>query len=261
MSKNLKERLKSGEIVYGPWCVLPSPSVINVIASTGVDFVIIDMEHGPHDFETLENMIRAAEVTGCEALVRVATNEETIILKALDLGASGIIVPHIETKEDAERAISYAKYYPMGSRGFSPFTRAGGYSLIGVSNHAEKQNEKTILILLIEGEGGFRHLDDILSITDLTNKIDGIYIGAYDLSQSLGMPGAVDNPVVRSSMADMIKKIRAKGITAGGYVAKNEDDITWMKDMGMQLITLLPDCTVLYHAFEERYPSIRKKEG
>jgi len=258
MKTDLKSRLQSGETVYGPWCVIPSASVINIVASTGVDFVIIDMEHGPHDFETVENMIRAAEIEGCASLVRVAANEETLILKALDLGTSGVIVPHIETKEDAERAISYTKYYPIGTRGFSPFTRAGGYSLHGVRHHAERQNEATILILLIEGKRGMKNLDEILTIEKLRDKVDGIYIGAYDLSQSLGLPGEVDHPSVKSAMHDMVKKIRGKGLSAGGYVAKDDDDIRWMKDMGMQIITLLPDCTVLYHAFESRYAHLRK---
>lgn len=261
MEKNLKQKLRTGEVVFGPWCVLSSPSVINVIASTGVDFVIIDMEHGPHDFETVEDMIRAAEVVDCAPLVRVATNDETFILKALDLGAAGVIVPHVETKEDAELAIDYAKYHPIGRRGFSPFTRAGGYSLEGVSKHATRQNERTILILLIEGIGGLNHLDDILSIDDLSSKIDGIYIGAYDLSQSLGLPGEVDHPLVKNAMAEMVSKTKSKGIASGGYVAKDENDITWMREMGMQIITLLPDCTILYHAFKTRYPSILKTGG
>lgn len=260
MKSDLKTRLKAGDVLYGPWCTLPSPAVINVIAATGVDFVIIDLEHGPHDFETLEDMIRAAEVEGCAALVRVAANEETPILKALDLGASGVMVPHVETREDAERAISYAKYYPLGSRGFSPFTRAGGYSLEGTRHHAANQNALTMLFLLIEGRGGTNHLEDILSIDELGKKVDGIYIGAYDLSQSLGVPGEVDAPVVKNVMAEMIRKIKARGLAAGGYVAKDDKDVKWMREMGMQIITLLPDCTILYHAFETRYPGIFKKE-
>lgn len=256
----LKDSLKKGKVVYGPWCVIPSPSTINVIAATGVDFVIIDMEHGPHSFETAEDMMRAAEVEGCAAIVRVAKNDESLILSALDIGAAGVIVPHIESRQDAEEAISYAKYFPVGERGFSPFTRAGGYSLNDVRDHAAKQNNKTMIILLLEGKGGVNNLDDILSIKDIRKKIDVIYIGAYDLSQAIGYPGQVDHPEVRKQLEVCIKKIRGKGIAAGGYVAKNDSDIRWMTELGMQFITLMPDCTILFHAFESFYRTAFAKE-
>ena len=152
--KNLKTRLKKGDVVIGPWCTIASASVINVLAAAGLDFVIIDMEHGPHSFQTAEDMIRAAEVENCTPLIRVARNDEALTLQALDIGAHGVIIPHIESPEDAESAISHAKYYPLGRRGFSPFTRAGGYSLHDVTNHSRIQNEQTLVIFVLEGKEG-----------------------------------------------------------------------------------------------------------
>jgi len=250
---SIKTRLKQGEVVNGPWCTLASPSVINVIASVGLDFVIIDMEHGPHSFETVEDMIRAAETENCAPLVRVAKNDEALILNALDIGAHGVVIPHIESKEDAELAISHAKYHPLGKRGFSPFTRAGRYSLRNVQNHSKLQNERILVMLILEGKKGIDNLDDILSIENIREKIDVIYIGAYDLSQAVGFPGQVDHPEVRKNLEICIRKIKESGIAAGGYVAKNRQDMSWMVNMGMQFITLLPDCTILFHAFESLY--------
>lgn len=252
-NNNLKKSLKNGNVMIGPWCTIPSSSVVNVIASTGLDFVIIDMEHGPHSFEIVEDMIRAAETENCAPLVRVAKNDEALILNALDIGAHGVVIPHIESKEDAELAISYAKYHPLGKRGFSPFTRAGKYSLRNVKNHSELQNERTLVILILEGKKGLDNLDDILSIENIREKIDVIYIGAYDLSQAVGFPGQVDHPEVRKNLEICIRKIKESGIAAGGYVAKNRQDMSWMVNMGMQFITLLPDCTILFHAFESLY--------
>jgi 4-hydroxy-2-oxoheptanedioate aldolase len=260
MNNRLKISLKEGKVVYGPWCTIPSAAVINVIAATGVDFVIIDMEHGPLSFETVEDMIRAAEVEDCSAVVRVAKNDETLILSALDVGACGVIVPHIETRDNVELAISFTKYYPLGTRGLSPFTRAGGYSLYNAKDHAKKQNEKTLLILLLEGKAGIENLEEILSINNIETKVDAIYIGAYDLSQALGFPGQVDHPDVRGTMERCIARINKSRIAAGGYVAKDENDIKWMRDMGMQLITLMPDCTMLFHAFENTYHDFLKKQ-
>ncbi|MCX6692464.1 MAG: aldolase/citrate lyase family protein [Methanoregula sp.] len=158
MIKNpLKIRLKNGEIVAGPWCVIPSATVTDIIAKTGTDFVIIDMEHGAHSFESVENMIRAAENEGCSALVRVAKNDEDHILHALDIGAGGVIIPHIQSRKDAEAAVSAAKYHPLGSRGFSPYTRAGGYSRHNIEKHCSIQNDKTIVCLILEGKDGIEN--------------------------------------------------------------------------------------------------------
>ncbi|MFC1595704.1 HpcH/HpaI aldolase/citrate lyase family protein [Candidatus Margulisiibacteriota bacterium] len=249
----LKKRLKDGEIVTGAWCVIPSAEVISVLGSAGLDFVIIDMEHGAHSFETAAGMIRAAETEGCAPLVRVPQNDEAQILRALDIDAAGVIVPHIESKADAEKAISYAKYHPLGQRGFSPFTRAGRYSMNNVKTHSQAQNKETIVTLILEGKQGIENLDQILSIDNVTEKIDIIYIGAYDLSQAVGFPGQVDHPEVRQYMEECVQKIRNSGIAPGGYVAKNKDDMVWMRDIGMQFITLMPDCTVLYHAYNDLY--------
>lgn len=250
---NMKSLLREGGVVIGPWCTIASPSVVNVIAAAGLDFVIIDMEHGPHSFQTVEDMIRAAEAENCTPLVRVAKNDEALILNALDLGAQGVMIPHIESRADAELAVSYAKYYPLGRRGLSPFTRAGGYSLHNVQDHSQTQNEQTLVILVLEGKEGIASLDEILTLEKIEDKVDIIYIGAYDLSQAVGLPGQVDHPEVRKHLEICIKKIKERGIAAGGYVAKNSADISWMLEMDMQFITLLPDCTILFHAFESLY--------
>lgn len=247
--RTMKANLKNGNIFIGPWCTIPSSSTINIIAASEMDFVIIDMEHGPHTFTLSEDLIRASESENCTPIVRVSKNDEALILQALDIGAHGVIIPHISSRKDAELAISYAKYHPLGDRGFSPFTRAGGYSPEDVSIHNKIQNDSTMVILVLEGKDGIENLDDILSIENIQEKIDVIYIGAYDLSQAIGFPGQVDHPDVRKTLASCIAKINESGISAGGYVAKNKEDMKWMKEMGMQFITLLPDCTVIYNAF------------
>ncbi|MBN2735032.1 MAG: hypothetical protein JXQ82_09280 [Methanomicrobiaceae archaeon] len=265
-SNDLKNRLKEGDVVAGPWCVLPSPDLIEIIGRTGMDFAILDMEHGPHSIQSLVNMVRAADACGCAPIVRVAKNDEALILHALDIGATGVIVPHIESCEDAYKAISYAKYHPLGNRGFSPYTRAGGYSPKDLKNHTYEQNNRTVLGLLLEGIEGINNLDEILAIKGISDKIDFIYIGAYDLSQAVGHPGEIDHPQVRNHLKTCINKIKKSGIAPGGYVAKNGDDMKWMCDLGMQIITLLPDCTLIYdafasviHTFDEIKPKERRK--
>lgn len=259
--ERLKERLKNGETVLGTWCILPSAATLNVIAATGLDFVIIDMEHGPHSIQTTEDMLRAAEVEGCAPLVRVSMLDESMILRALDIGASGVVIPHIESTVNARKAVTFSKYHPVGKRGFSPFTRAGGYSPALVTEHGRTQNERTIVVLMLEGVDGVRNLDAILRMPLVRKSVDVIYIGAYDLSQALGYPGQVDHPRVRAHLKECVEKIRASGIAPGGYVAKNRADMEWMSRMGMQFITLLPDTTVLFNAYaglSREFNEIRK---
>jgi 4-hydroxy-2-oxoheptanedioate aldolase len=253
MKSSLKSRIKAGEVICGPWCVFPSPALTDIIARAGADFVILDMEHGAHDLQTIEGMLRAAENSGCASLVRVPGNDEAEILHVLDLGADGVIIPHIQSAGDAKKAIAHAKYHPLGSRGFSPYTRAGGYSLYNIADHTKIQNERTIIGLILEGREGIDNLDRILALPGIMDSIDIIYIGAYDLSQALGVPGQVDHPEVKEHLQNSIRKINAANIAAGGYVAKTRDDMRWMIAMGMQFITILPDVTIIYHAFESQF--------
>ncbi len=240
----LKEKLKAGEVVFGPWCVIPSSSVMNITSSAGFDFVIIDLEHGPTSFEMAEGMCRAAQSEQVSPIIRLGQINEEHILKSLDIGVEGLLVAHVETPEDARKVVGFSKYYPIGKRGFSPYTRAGKYSGGDIKEHAHKQNEKTLVGVILEGKKGIENIDAVLE----TEYLDLVYIGAYDLSQALGIPGQVGHPEIRKNMERCIRKIRDAGIAAGGYVAKSEEDMAWMVDIGMQFITYLPDCTVFHNA-------------
>lgn len=241
MLNNLRERLRSGEVLFGPWCVIPCVEVVNIIATSGFDFIIIDREHGPINVETAMNMALAIQAEGCSPIVRLGTIDESDILHALDMGAEGIITAHVESVEDAEKVVSLARYHPIGTRGFSPYTRAGGFSGGDITRHAEHQNEQTVVGVILEGKRGIQNIDSILAV----EYVDLIYIGAYDLSQALGIPGKVGDPRIRHKLEICTRKIRDAGKAAGGFVAKNKSDMKWMTDMGMQFITYLPDCAAI----------------
>ena len=244
ISSSLKNRLRNGDAVFGLWCVIPSASAMNIIASAGFDFVIIDLEHGPAFFETAEDMVRAAHSEGVSAIVRLGQVNEEYILKALDIGAEGVVAAHVSRHRDAQEVVDLAKYHPEGKRGFSPYTRAGRYSGGNIAEHAREQNERTIVGVLVEGKEGIENLPEIVS----TPGLDLVYIGAYDLSQAMGMPGEVGHPKVKEALKGSIQTIRSAGVSAGGYVAKNADDIRWMVGLGMQFITYLPDCAIFHRA-------------
>ncbi|MFH0861109.1 MAG: aldolase/citrate lyase family protein [Candidatus Altiarchaeota archaeon] len=249
----LKKRLKKGDLVLGTWCTIPSPTAVEVISAAGLDFVIIDMEHGPFSTETAENCVRAAEARNCTPIIRVAKNDEATILSALDIGAHGVVIPHIENAEDAKHAISNAKYAPIGKRGFTPYTRTGGYSRDNIESHAANENEETMTVLIVEGVEGMKNIDKIID----EKHIDVIYIGQYDLSQAVGKPGKVNDLRVLEFMKKNAKKIHSKGIAVGS-LAHNLEEIRLLRDLGFQFITYFVDCAVLYYEFKDVVKEFKK---
>src|SRR3989338_6841281 len=115
---SLKDRLKSGETALGSWSIIPSAALVEIIGYSGFDFIVIDSEHGPVNIESAENLIRAAQIAGMPSILRVPRNESNFILRALDVGACGIQIPHVSTETGARLAVESVKYYPKGKRGF-----------------------------------------------------------------------------------------------------------------------------------------------
>lgn len=245
MRKNnlLKKRLSEGQPVIGTWSVLPSPGVAEVIAGAGFDFIIIDMEHGPSSFETAEDIIRACEISDCTPLLRVTKNDESLILRGLEVGSHGIVVPSIGNNLEAKRAIESIKYFPEGHRGLSPFTRSARYTIENSENMAAEENLLTLSVLLVEGVSGIEALDDILAV----EGIDVIYLGTYDLSQSVGVPGQTHHVEVIKHLEECTRKVRDKGIAVGCLAQSHEDIARWL-ELGIQFIPYQADCALLNSA-------------
>src|SRR3990167_8452464 len=145
----LKDKLKKGESVFGSWSMLASPSVMNVMGTVGLDFIIVDMEHGPMSFEMAENQIYAAEAAGCTPIIRLGEVDELAILRSLEIGAQALLVSHVETAEKARQVVSAAKYFPEGKRGLSPFTRRHGYSDVNLPAKLRAANEALFIGVLV----------------------------------------------------------------------------------------------------------------
>ncbi|MCP3924073.1 MAG: aldolase [Desulfobacterales bacterium] len=241
----IKDMLKNGKRIIGTWCEIPSAMVINVISKAGMDFVIIDMEHGVMDYKIAQEMVMAAEAEDCEAIIRVPENNESSILRALDTGSSGIIVPHVSSKEDVDNIVMYSKFCPEGNRGYNPYIRSGDYHG-GNNDYFEGQNKKIIIAIIIEGKEGLENLDEIL----LNKHIDVVYIGTYDLSISLGVPGEVKNKKVINTLVEVVKKINDKG-KAAGCMVHTSDDLNDFKNMGINFITFKTDTAIIYDSFKK----------
>lgn len=250
--KHLKERLNNKEIVIGTWNIIPSPPLVEAIGYGGLDFIVIDAEHGPINMETAENLLRSAEVAGMTPIIRVPTNESHLILRALDIGAHGVQVPHVSTKEEAEQVVKYSKYYPKGERGFSPFTRAGKYGLEAES-HVVRSNENTMIVINVEGTEGIRNLGEIASVPE----IDVVFIGPYDLSQSLGRPGQVTDPDIINLITHSVKILKDKGLACGSF-AKDLKYLEILMNCGVQYITCMVDTAIISNTYKNIYDSFMK---
>ena len=134
----------------GTWSIIPSSVTADIISSTGLDFIIIDSEHGPVNYETAQEMISSCESRNVSPLMRVGNIDEPEILKALDIGAHGIQIPNVNSAEDVKKIIEYCKYPPIGNRGFSPFNRAGNYSINNSKILTDKANDNTLVGINIE---------------------------------------------------------------------------------------------------------------
>ncbi|MDR0686024.1 MAG: aldolase [Dysgonamonadaceae bacterium] len=237
-----KDKLSTGKPVYGPFMKTGDAAFVECAAHAGFDFCILDMEHGPVDFFNLQNLIRGAEASGILPVVRTYDSSETAVGKALDLGAGGVQVPQIQSAEQAREVIAAAKYFPRGNRGVCRFVRAAGYSSIPRDEYFRQANE-SLVILQVEGEQVVSRLDEILAV----EGIDILFIGPYDLSQSLGVPGEVSHPAVIDAIGGITERARRAGVVTGVFCDTYEAAVLW-RDAGIQYISWSVDVGIFTDA-------------
>jgi 4-hydroxy-2-oxoheptanedioate aldolase len=191
--------------------VTASPAMVEAIGYSGLDFVIIDCEHAalsPYGTE-LEECVRAAYAADITPIVRVTENEKGMILKALNFGAKGVIVPHVNTKEDAEKLVRAARFAPEGRRSSAPPVRAAKYGFTPFPEFAKQQNKESLVIPLIEEkEAAQERLSEIIGVKGL----DVIFYGPFDLSVTLGLEGVQDHPMIWKGLDETIRACKAKGL-------------------------------------------------
>lgn len=218
----LKQQLKHKENTIGSWVTIGHQVVIDVLANAGFDWLCIDLEHTAIDYNELQVLIGFIQSHNMAALVRVYKNEEVVIKRALDSGADGIIVPMICSGVEAKQAVEYAKYPPVGKRGVG-LNRAQRYGF-GFDDYKKWVDESLVVIAQIEHIDGVNNIQEIID----TVGIDGVFVGPYDLSASLGIPGKYNEPVVIEALKKFEETCLASDISMGYHVV--EPDITLVKD-------------------------------
>lgn len=246
-----KEKLGTGNPVFGPFMKSTDPAFVEAAGYSGFDFVILDQEHGPVDSVQLQNLIRAAYCAGVLPVVRASDISESSISKPLDLGACGIQVPQVTNAEMARKCIKAARFFPEGERGVCRFVRAAQYSSMPREEYFKKANE-TLVIIQLEGKEAVLDLDNILRV----DGIDIIFIGPYDLSQSLGVPGQVTHPVVLEAMNNIVGKARSAGKVVGTFTDTPGMAMMWKK-AGVQYISYSVDVGIFSDACRNVIKSIK----
>lgn len=229
----LREKLQAGQVVLNVGLTFDSPSVVEMLGYAGADSIFLDAEHGSFGPDECEDMIRAADLLDKPAIVRVPTNREEVILRFLDVGASGIIAPHVSTRADAERAVRAVKYGPEGRRSFAG-GRASAYGT-GESgaDYIRRANRETLVIGLFEDVAGLPNLTEILAVPGL----DALIVGPNDLAFSMGYPADPWNSEVQKVVDQVIAACRADG-KATGLPASDAAQARRHVERGCQIITM-----------------------
>ena len=248
----LKRSLQSGDAVVGLFGISPYPAMVELSALAGFGFCIFDMEHGTLDALAVEDLCRAADAAGITSIVRVRKNDAPEIQRALDVGSGGVQIPQVETQAGAEAAVRAARYSPLGARGLSYYTRAASYATAGTAGVLDRINAEQLVIVHVEGRAGIDELDAIASVPG----IDVIFLGPYDLSQSLGIPGQVGSPQVTGMMEDACVRIRAAGKAVGTFADDAAAAKRWI-GAGAQYVAVGVDVGHYYRACHDLVEAIR----
>ncbi|MEK7777635.1 MAG: aldolase/citrate lyase family protein [Chloroflexota bacterium] len=201
----VKRMMKEGKVALGGHISFTDPALVEILGFAGLDAAFIDMEHTTLDAQTVENLIRAAELVGITPIVRVPDHNEKTILRLLEAGAQGIQAPHVQTPEEARELVKAVRYAPMGERGAAGGSRAAGYGSVPWAEHVRRSNEEVLLLAMCEDKKGLENLDAIASV----DGVDIVVVAPTDLSESLGLRGQFD--ALRRVYGDIAARVHRIG--------------------------------------------------
>lgn len=253
IARELKEKLRSRQTQIGTFVKLADPTALEVLGLAGMDFAIIDTEHAPCDQMLLLDMIRAADSVGLPTIVRVPEGAEPYILKALDVGASGVQIPGLSTVEEIREAVSFTKYAPRGVRGLSFAQRSAGYGTKEKFQYMQDSNDGLINVVHIENKDAAARVEELCALED----IDVLFIGPMDISQSLGHPGDPGHEDVQKVVHKVIDVCNSKGKSFGIFVGTPEAAQKYM-ELGASYIALASDLAFMRKGYQAMTAELKK---
>jgi 2-keto-3-deoxy-L-rhamnonate aldolase RhmA len=237
----LRQKLSEGKPTYGTMIQdVRSPSVVQIMAQAGFDFLFIDMEHGPYSYETVADLVRVARLAGITPLVRVPDNLPHLITRVLDLGAQGFMVPRIETRAEVERIVESALFPPLGKRGCSVNKGQNDFAAQDPWSFTEEANRENLIILQIERREAVDGIDKLLSVPG----VGAALIGPNDLSLSMGLRSSDMLAALEEPIQHVLDACLAKGLPCGLHIANLDWLVEWQR-RGMQLLCYATDILFL----------------
>lgn len=249
MTLSFRHRLREGRPLIGALLQMPLPEVAEIYAHAGYDWLFVDLEHSPMEARQALDIITAVD-SRVPCVVRVPWNDEAHIKKALDIGATGIIVPLVNTVEDAQRAVDRCKYPPQGVRSVG-ITRAQRFDL-DFDGYMQRANDEVAVIVQIEHVEAARNIEAILDVPG----IDGVFVGPFDLSGSMGKPGRINDPEVQQAIRDIIRACEKRDIARCIYAHSAAHAKTYL-EQGYRVIGLCTDYITLARAAAAALKEVR----
>ena len=257
MKNKLREKMLSGEKTIGSFFELGSGSAMECLALSGLDYVIIDTEHGPYDPLSALEFIRVARLYGVTPLARVPEISRPAILKLLDAGAMGLVIPDVNSVDEVRNIVRWGKYPPLGNRGVAPTAGTDfwmkDYATQGLEHYFEVCNRETMLFPQCETVGCLEHIEEIVAI----DGVDGIFIGPFDLSTAMGIPGQFEKAEFQSALRHIQKVCAAAGKPSIIYAASEKA----VKDgfaIGFDSVTYNMDVNILINAYKEALKRLKE---
>jgi 2-dehydro-3-deoxyglucarate aldolase len=254
LSKNpVKHELKAGRVVVGTWLTMAHPSIAEILAISGFDFIVVDMEHSVVELSSLPSLFLAMEAHDVVPLVRVGENDDALIKRVMDAGACGVIVPMVNSAEEARAAVDAVRYPPRGRRGVG-LSRAQGYGP-GFEEYVKKAGDEALVVVQIEHERAVSNLEAILGV----DGVDAFIVGPYDLSASMGAPGDLERPEVSKALERIRETGRRLGVP-GGFHLVEPDPVKLLElvHQGFQLLAYSVDMLFLGRTSAAGLAEIRK---
>ncbi|MGB2754744.1 MAG: aldolase/citrate lyase family protein [Phycisphaerae bacterium] len=252
----VKRKLARGQVVVGSWIAMDHPWVADIMGQCGFEFLVVELEHSVVELGALTSLFAILELHGVVPMARLSSNDPVQAKRVLDAGAYGLIFPMVNTPEDARRAVAAVKYPPQGARGFG-LGRAQDFGF-GSKDYFARANQETIVVVQVEHIEGVRHIDAILEV----EGIDAVFIGPYDLSGSLGVPGQIDHPKVRAARKCVLDAALERSIAPGLHVVHPDAKLLRrVLDKGFRFIAYGGDILYLGEACRRAMDEVRRPAG
>ncbi len=236
-----KRALREGRPQIGLWSVLANASVAELLGASGYDWLLIDMEHAPNELPAVQAQLQALRGSATTPIVRPPWNDMVWVKRVLDLGAQTLLIPYVQTAEEAAQAVAYLRYPPAGRRGVAGGTRATQWGR--VRDYYKRVEGELCLLVQVESRQGLENLDAIAAIPG----VDGIFIGPADLSADMGHLGDPQHPDVQAAIEEAVRRIRAAG-KAAGILARGEEGARSWLSAGCLFVAVGVDASLLAQA-------------